>query len=105
MTRIQSPDDERSITVSLTRRRTDCAREGLPGHITVLDDLLFAPLSGADIETLADILGRTRDHMRRTPPRSAAPRRRKKPAGTRPAVASRPAVRSALEGAVHDAGD
>jgi hypothetical protein len=43
--------------------------------------MLFAPLTRADIESLADILGRVRDHMRQTPPRSAAPRRKKPPAG------------------------
>jgi hypothetical protein len=30
-----------------------------------------------DVEALADVLGRVRDHMRSAPPRSAAPRRRK----------------------------
>ncbi|MEU4195494.1 MarR family transcriptional regulator [Kribbella sp. NPDC026611] len=77
VTRIQSSDDERSITVSLTDDGRAVLAKVFPGHIAVLDDLLFSPLSGSDIETLADILGRARDHMRRTPPRSAGPRRRR----------------------------
>ncbi|HZX01479.1 MarR family winged helix-turn-helix transcriptional regulator [Kribbella sp.] len=82
VTRTQSSDDERSVTVTITDEGRGVLAKVFPGHITVLDELLFAPLSRADIETLADILARARDHMRRTPPRSAEPRRRRKPAGT-----------------------
>ena len=82
VTRTPSPDDERSITVALTEEGRAVLAEVFPGHIAVLDDLLFAPLSRSDIETLADILARARDHMRQTPPRSARSRRRKKAAGT-----------------------
>jgi DNA-binding MarR family transcriptional regulator len=74
-------DDERSITVTLTDEGRAVLAGVFPGHIGVVHDLLLAPLSRADIEALADILGRARDHMRRTPPRSAAPRRRKAAAG------------------------
>ncbi len=82
VTRTQSTDDERSTTVTITAEGRAVLAGVFPGHITVLDNLLFAPLSRTDIETLADILARARDHMRRTPPRSAEPRRRKKPTGT-----------------------
>ncbi|MGW6195617.1 MarR family winged helix-turn-helix transcriptional regulator [Kribbella sp. NPDC055110] len=82
VTRTPSADDERSVTVTITEEGRAVLAGVFPGHIAVLDDLLFAPLSRADIETLADILARARDHMRQTPPRSAEPRRRKKSAGT-----------------------
>jgi DNA-binding MarR family transcriptional regulator len=82
VTRTPSSDDERSVTVTITEEGRAVLAGVFPGHIALLDDLLFAPLSRADIETLADILARARDHMRQTPPRSAEPRRRKKPAGT-----------------------
>jgi DNA-binding MarR family transcriptional regulator len=82
VTRTPSPDDERGITVTLTGEGRAVLAGVFPGHIAILGDLLFAPLSRDDIETLADILTRVRDHMRQTPPRSAAPRRRKRTAGT-----------------------
>ena len=83
VTRTPSADDERSVTVTITAEGRVVLAAVFPGHVGLLDDLLFAALSRADIETLADVLGRARDHMRRTPPRSATPRRRKKadPAG------------------------
>ncbi|MGW6128892.1 MarR family winged helix-turn-helix transcriptional regulator [Cellulomonas sp. NPDC055163] len=79
--RAPSLEDERSVTVTLTDAGRTVLGEVLPGHVGVVDDLLLAPLSREDVETLADILGRARDHMRRTPPRSAAPRRRTSAAG------------------------
>ncbi|TQL03979.1 MarR family winged helix-turn-helix transcriptional regulator [Cellulomonas sp. SLBN-39] len=78
--RARALDDERSITVTLTDAGRALLGEVLPGHVGVVDDLLLAPLSRDDVATLADILGRARDHMRRTPPRSATGRRR--PGGT-----------------------
>ncbi|KOX34450.1 MarR family transcriptional regulator, partial [Saccharothrix sp. NRRL B-16348] len=78
VTRTPSSDDERGITVTITQEGRAVLARVFPGHIAVLDDLLFAALSRSDIETLADILTRARDHMRQTPPRSAEPRRRKK---------------------------
>ncbi|WP_423463080.1 MarR family winged helix-turn-helix transcriptional regulator [Promicromonospora sp. MS192] len=81
VTRTQASDDERGVTVTITQEGRAVLATVFPGHIAVLDDLLFAPLTRTDIETLADILGRARDHMRRTPPRSAGPRRRKRAAG------------------------
>ncbi|MFE7505547.1 MarR family winged helix-turn-helix transcriptional regulator [Promicromonospora sp. NPDC057488] len=78
VTRSQSSDDERGVTVTITDEGRTVLAEVFPGHVGLLDDLLFAPLSRVDVETLADILGRARDHMRQTPPRSAGARRRKK---------------------------
>ena len=77
VTRAPSPDDERSTTVTITDQGRDTLAKVFPGHIAVLDELLFEPLARADVEILADVLGRVRDHMRSAPPRSAAPRRRK----------------------------
>lgn len=82
VTRTPSTDDERSVTVTITAAGRAVLAAVFPGHVGLLDDLLFAALSRSDIETLADVLGRARDHMRSTPPRSAAPRRRKKAAET-----------------------
>ncbi|MFC5950217.1 MarR family winged helix-turn-helix transcriptional regulator [Pseudonocardia lutea] len=78
VTRTPSPDDERSVVVTLTDEGRAVLASVFPGHVAVLDDLLFAALSRSDVEALADILGRARDHMRRTPPRSAGQRRRRK---------------------------
>ncbi len=39
--------------------------------------MLLDPLSRNDLQTLTGLLTPVRDHMRSTPPRSAAPRRRK----------------------------
>jgi DNA-binding MarR family transcriptional regulator len=77
VTRAPSVDDERGTTVTITEQGRELLRQVFPGHISVLDELLFEPLTRGDIEVLADVLGRVRDHMRAAPPRSAAPRRRK----------------------------
>jgi DNA-binding MarR family transcriptional regulator len=77
VTRAPSVDDERGTTVTITDEGRDVLRRVFPGHIGVLNELLLQPLSRADVESLADVLGRVRDHMRSAPPRSAAPRRRK----------------------------
>jgi DNA-binding MarR family transcriptional regulator len=72
-----SPDDERSVTVSLTPEGREVLDRVMAGHIQVVQRLLLAPLSDADIAGLGDVLTRVRDHMRTVPPRSAAPRRRR----------------------------
>jgi DNA-binding MarR family transcriptional regulator len=46
----------------------------LPGHVERVRQLLFEPMSRKDLAALGSILGRVRDHMRATPPRSARPR-------------------------------
>lgn len=77
VTRAPSPDDERGVTVTLTEDGRALLAKVFPGHLAVLHELLLAPLTTADVASLADVLGRVRDHMRSTPPRSAAPRRRR----------------------------
>lgn len=78
VTRAPSADDERSITVTITEAGRAVLADVFPGHIELLRGMFLEPLSGKDVSALAEILGRARDHMRAAPPRSAAPRRRKK---------------------------
>lgn len=80
VTRAPSVDDERSTTVTITDDGRSTLAKVFPGHIALLDQMLLAPLTRTDVEGLADVLGRVRDHLRSSPPRSAAPRRRSKPA-------------------------
>lgn len=70
-------DDERSVTVTITDAGRALLARVFPGHIEVLHRLLLDPLSREQVEQLAELLASVRDHMRSTPPRSAAPRRRK----------------------------
>lgn len=77
VTRAPSADDERSVSVSITDAGRGVLATVFPGHIDVLRDLLFAPLSRDDVAALAGPLTAVRDHLRSTPPRSAAPRRRR----------------------------
>lgn len=77
ITRAPTPEDERSVTVTITDAGRALLERVLPGHIEVVSGLLFEPLSRSDVTALADLLRPLRDHMRSTPPRSAAPRRRK----------------------------
>ncbi|MGW5723555.1 MarR family winged helix-turn-helix transcriptional regulator [Amycolatopsis sp. NPDC003865] len=74
--RAPSPDDERGITVTITDAGRERLAAVLPGHVEVVRGLLFEPLSREDVERLATVLAPVRDHMRSTPPRSAAPRKR-----------------------------
>ncbi|MGW2831695.1 MarR family winged helix-turn-helix transcriptional regulator [Streptomyces sp. NPDC001286] len=76
---VRSPslDDERSISVTLTDAGRELLAKVLPGHVEVVSGLLFEPLSRDDVGALADLLAPVREHMRSTPPRSAAARRRK----------------------------
>src|SRR5690606_38515399 len=62
VTRAPSAEDERSITVTVTDEGRAVLATVFPGHLALLEEMLLAPLSRADIETLADILGRVRDH-------------------------------------------
>ncbi|MEU0071056.1 MarR family transcriptional regulator [Streptomyces sp. NPDC006332] len=75
--RAPSLDDERSVTVTLTEAGRVLLAKVLPGHVEVVNGLLFEPLSRDDVKALADLLAPVREHMRSTPPRSAASRRRK----------------------------
>ena len=76
--RAPSPDDERGITVTITDAGRARLAKVFPGHIEIVSHLLFEPLSPEDVKALADLLAPVRDHMRSTPPRSAAPRRRRR---------------------------
>lgn len=78
--RAPSPDDERAIMVTITDAGRERLAHVLPGHIEVLREMFLKPLSSADLDTLATLLTPVRDHMRASPPRSAAPRRRRTPA-------------------------
>jgi DNA-binding MarR family transcriptional regulator len=78
VTRSPASDDERGITVTITDAGRGRLATVFPGHIEIVSRLLFEPLSGDDVKALAGLLAPVRDHMRSTPPRSAAPRRRKR---------------------------
>jgi DNA-binding MarR family transcriptional regulator len=78
VTRATSPDDERGVTVTITDAGRALLGKVLPGHAEVIDHLLFERLSPEDAKALADLLAPVRDHMRSTPPRSAAARRRRR---------------------------
>ena len=76
VSRAPSVDDERSVTVSITEAGRAVIAAVLPGHVEVLRQQLFAPLSRKDTQALGDLLRPVRDHMRTAPPRSAGSRRR-----------------------------
>jgi DNA-binding MarR family transcriptional regulator len=77
VTRSPSVDDERGTTVTITAHGRDILAAVFPGHIALLQKMLLEPLTREDVDSLDDVLGRVRDHMRSAPPRSATPRRRK----------------------------
>ncbi|MGN6425728.1 MAG: MarR family winged helix-turn-helix transcriptional regulator [Leifsonia sp.] len=77
VTRAGSAEDERAVVVTITDAGRDVLAAVFPGHIAVLRDLLFAPLTRSDVESLSAVLEKVRGHMRALPPRSAAPRRRR----------------------------
>ncbi|OZM78963.1 MarR family winged helix-turn-helix transcriptional regulator [Pseudonocardia sp. MH-G8] len=84
VTRGPSPDDQRATLVTITDTGLALVAKVLPGHVQVVRELLFTPLSAKDLRALDDTVGRIRDHMRARPPRSAAPRKRRsaEPAAT-----------------------
>ena len=75
--RAPSVDDERGTTVTITEQGRDILAAVFPGHIALLQKMLLEPLTSEDVNSLDDVLGRVRDHMRSAPPRSATPRKRK----------------------------
>ena len=77
VTRAPSVDDERSVAVTITEAGRARLAAVFPGHIDVLKKLFLAPLDHDDVEELGRSLSLVRNHMRSTPPRSAAPRRRR----------------------------
>ena len=76
--RAPSPDDERGTTVTITDAGRALVTDVLPGHVEVVRELLVEPLSREEVAALAGLLAPVRAHMRSAPPRSAAPRRRKR---------------------------
>jgi DNA-binding MarR family transcriptional regulator len=74
ITRSPSPDDERSVIVTVTDAGRALIAHVLSGHVDRVRQLLFEPMTGKDLAALSTVLGRARDHMRATPPRSAKPR-------------------------------
>ncbi|MCO8273653.1 MarR family transcriptional regulator [Actinoplanes sp. TRM 88003] len=74
ITRSPSPDDERSVLVTVTDAGRDLVAQVMPGHVESVRRLLFEPMAGRDLATLGAVLGRVREHMRANPPRSAKPR-------------------------------
>lgn len=77
VTRAPSPDDERSVTVSITPAGRERLAAVFPEHVELVRDLLFRTLSPEQVDTLTELLGPVRDHMRAAPPRSARARRRR----------------------------
>ncbi len=77
VTRRQSEDDERSVTVTITDAGRDMVNRVLPGHVDVVRTMLFEGLSRRDLTTLSGILSGVRERMRAAPPRSATARRKK----------------------------
>lgn len=77
ISRSPSPDDERSVDVTITDAGRALIARVLPDHIDVVSRMLLDPLSREDLETMTGLLTPVRDHMRSTPPRSASPRRRR----------------------------
>ncbi|WP_415839302.1 MarR family winged helix-turn-helix transcriptional regulator, partial [Nocardioides zeicaulis] len=74
VTRAPSPDDERSVIVAVTEAGRQRITTVLPGHVEVLRDQLFAPLTPAQTGRLGDLLRPVLAHMRSAPPRSATAR-------------------------------
>jgi DNA-binding MarR family transcriptional regulator len=77
VSRSRAEDDERSTVVTITPAGRTLLARVLPGHIEVVSRMLLEPLSQGELGALTGLLVPVRDHMRATPPRSAAPRRRK----------------------------
>lgn len=79
VSREQSAQDERSITVMVTEAGRARVDHVMPGHVAVIRDLMFQPLEEQDVSELTRILGLVRDRMRAAPPRSATRSRRTTP--------------------------
>ena len=77
VTREPSRDDERATLVTVTDEGRELFARILPDHARRVHDMLFDPLSEADVDSLREVMTRVRDHMRTLPPRSAAPRGRR----------------------------
>ncbi|MFB9312972.1 MarR family winged helix-turn-helix transcriptional regulator [Nocardioides plantarum] len=73
-----SPEDDRGVTVTITDAGRERLDRATPGHIELVREQLFATLDDTDVRALATMLEPALAHMRASPPRSAAPRRRGK---------------------------
>ena len=78
ITRRPNPDDERVTLVTITAGRARCVPTSYPATSTSSADCSSIPCPMDDVRHLGDIMTRVRDHMRAQPPRSAAPRKRRK---------------------------
>ncbi|MFY0408934.1 MarR family winged helix-turn-helix transcriptional regulator [Solicola sp. PLA-1-18] len=76
VSRTPSVDDERGVTVTITDAGRAIVEQVIPGHVEMVRQQLFGPLSRRDTQVLADLLSPVRDHMRAAPPRSAVSRKR-----------------------------
>lgn len=75
VTRAPSPEDERSIVVTLTGAGRAVLATVFPGHIEAVRSLLFESLDEADVEVLARVMTQVSGHLRASPPRSAGRRK------------------------------
>jgi DNA-binding MarR family transcriptional regulator len=89
ITRAPSLDDERSTTVTITPAGRARLGRVMPGHVEVVRHMLFASLDQQDVVDLTSTLVRVRDRIRTQPPRSAAPRARRKPTSADVTAASK----------------
>ncbi|WP_420363498.1 MarR family transcriptional regulator [Curtobacterium aetherium] len=80
VSRAPSPEDERRVVVSITDAGRQVLAAVFPGHIALVQELLFASLSTDEVDALAAVLGKVGDRLRAAPPRSAAPRRSRRTA-------------------------
>ena len=73
--RAPSAEDERATTVTITDAGRARLAAVFPGHIEILNRMLFDSLSPEGTRELERLLEPVVRHMRSLPPRSAAPRR------------------------------
>jgi len=75
ITRTRHPEDQRATLVEVTEAGRARVDQVMPGHLEVVRRMLFDQLSADDLDALADVLPRVRDHMRSLPPRSVTSRK------------------------------
>lgn len=75
VTRRPSPDDERAVMVTITEAGRERLARVFPGHIEILNRMLFDTLSAAETRELGALLEPVLRHMRAMPPRSSRARR------------------------------
>ncbi len=72
--RSPSPEDERSTMLAITDEGRAVLAAVFPGHVALVQELLFAALSDTDAGELERVLSLARDRLRANPPRSARAR-------------------------------